>query len=424
MKFTKWLAVGVIATSLLGLAACGSKSDDKNGSASSGVTLKMTVWDNFEAPGMEKIAEAFEKENPNIHVKVEITPWDQYWTKLEAASTGGTAADIIMMHSNESYKYMSNGVLLNLDDLIKNGDVDLDNYYEGTAGLFTYKNSQYGIPKDVSTVALWYNKTFFDEAGISYPDDTWTWETFVDAAKKLTNKDKGIYGYAAVNNLQDGYNNFIFQNEGTILNKAQDKSTFDNPNTIEALQWYVDLINKEKVSPTLAQLAENDPQTMFQSGKVAMITHGSWMPGVFKDNEYTLKNADCAVLPQGKVRAAELNGLGYSIFSKTKYPEEAKKFVAFLASKKGNEIQAETGTAIPAYKGLAEGWVKSYPEFHVQSFVDELDYGVMRPFNATTLKWENLQTETLNDAFSGKITVAEAAKKIQEGTDKIIKENK
>lgn len=424
MKFTKWLAAGAIAVSFLGLAACGSKNEGESGNGSKDVTLKMTVWDNFEAPGMENIAEAFEKENPNVHVKVEITPWDQYWTKLEAASTGGTAADIIIMHSNESYKYMSNGVLLKLDDLIKDDKVDLANYYDGTANLFAYKGSQYGIPKDVSTVALWYNKALFDAAGVAYPDDTWTWETFVTAAKKLTAPDKGIYGYAASNNLQDGYNNFIFQNEGTILNKAQDQSTFNNPNTVEALQFYSDLINKEKVSPTLAQLAENDPQTMFQSGKVAMITHGSWMPGVFKANDYTLKNADCAVLPQGKIRAAELNGLGYAIFSKTKHPEEAKKFVAFLASKKGNEIQAETGTAIPAYKGLAEGWVKSYPEFKVQAFVDELEYGVMRPFNATTLKWENLQTETLNDAFSGKITVAEAAKKIQEGTDKIIKENK
>jgi multiple sugar transport system substrate-binding protein len=424
MKFTKWLAAGAIAVSLLGLGACGAKNEGKNENDSKNVTLKMTVWDNFEAPGMEKIAEAFEKENPNIHVKVEITPWDQYWTKLEAASTGGTAADIITMHSNESYKYMSNGVLLNLDSLIKDDAVDLANYYDGTANLFAYKGSQYGIPKDVSTVALWYNKSLFDAAGVAYPDDTWTWETFVAAAKKLTDTDKGIYGYAASNNLQDGYNNFIFQNEGTVLNKAQDKSTFNNPNTVEALQFYSDLINKEKVSPTLAQLAENDPQTMFQSGKVAMITHGSWMPGVFKANDYTLKNADCAVLPQGKIRAAELNGLGYSVFSKTKHPEAAKKFVAFLASKKGNEIQAETGTAIPAYKGLAEGWVKSYPEFKVQAFVDELAYGVMRPFNATTLKWENLQTETLNEAFSGKMTVAEAAKKIQEGTDKIIKENK
>ncbi|GFH42210.1 hypothetical protein Hs30E_07610 [Lactococcus hodotermopsidis] len=93
MKFTKWLAAGALAVSLLTLGACGAKDNSKSGGDNKEVTLKMTVWDNFEAPGMEKIAEAFEKENPNIHVKVEITPWDQYWTKLEVASTGGTAAD-------------------------------------------------------------------------------------------------------------------------------------------------------------------------------------------------------------------------------------------------------------------------------------------------------------------------------------------
>ena len=384
------------------------------------MNLTMTVWDNFEAVGMQKIADAFEKENHNIHVKVEVTPWDQYWTKLEAAATGGTAADIIQMHSNEAYKYMSNGVLLNLDSLIENSQVNLKDYYEGVAEMYTYQGQQFGIPKDVSTVALWYNKTLFDEAGVAYPDDSWTWETFLEAAKKLTNQEKGIYGYAATNNLQDGYNNFIFQNEGTILNEDQTKSTFNNPNTVEAMQWYVDLILVEKVSPTLNQLSENDAQMMFQSGKVAMITHGSWMPSVFKDNEYTREHADVAVLPKGKVRATELNGLGYSVFSKTKYPEEAKKFVAFLASKAGNELQAECGTAIPAYKGLADGWVKAYPEFNVLAFVEELEYGIMRPYNNTTIKWENLQSETLIDAFNGKVKVSDIAEKIQTGTDEII----
>lgn len=423
MKVRNLLTVGMLGVSLLGLAACGNDGGSKK-DKSDNVNLTMTVWDNFEAPGIKKIAEEFTKENPNIKVSVEITPWDQYWTKLEAAATGGKAADIMIMHSNESHKYMSNGVLLKLDDIVENKDVDLDNYYEGISDLYSYEGSQYGIPKDVSTVALWYNKTLFDEAGVAYPDDSWNWDTFLAAAKKLTNKDAGTYGYAAANNSQDGYNNFIFQNEGTVLNEDRTKSTFSNPNTVEALQWYIDLINKEHVSPTLDQLAENDPQTMFQSGKLAMFTGGSWMPGVFKDNEYTLKNCDVAVLPQGKTRAAQLNGLGYSIFSKTEHPEEAKKFVAFLASEKGNQIQAETGTSIPAYEGLAGDWVKAYPEFHVQAFVDELEYGVMRPFNNTTIKWETYQAETLVQAFDGKVKVADIADEIEKETNKIIAEGK
>lgn len=420
MRKIKWLTTGMIAFLGLGVSACGSTNENESGS--SDVTLKFAVWETYEAPGMKEIAKAFEEKNPNINVEVEVTPWDQYWTKMEAASTGGTAPDIITMHSNESYRYMSNDALLNLDELIDNGDIDLSNYKDGIEDLYTFEGSHYAIPKDVSTVALWYNKTLFDEAGIDYPDDTWTWDTFLDAAKKLTDTDKGIYGYAASNNPQDGYNNFIFQNEGSKLSEDRMSSTFNTKNTVEAMQWYIDLITEEKVSPTSAQLDENDPSALFQSGRVAMITHGSWMANQFKDNEYTRKNCDVAVLPKGKIRATQLNGLGYSISASTKYPEEAKKFLAFIASEEGNKIQAMNGTAIPAYNDLAEEWVNSFPEFNAQAFVDEIDYGVLRPFNNSTIKWETLESETLRDAFTGKVKVADIAESIQEGTNKIIKE--
>lgn len=422
MKLFKCLALGTLAVSLVGLTGCSSNGDKKNESDNGNVTLKMSVWETYEAPGMKKIAEAYEKENSKVKVEVEVTPWDQYWTKMEAASTGGTAPDIITMHSNESYRYMSNGALLDLSDMISDGDINLSNYKKGIEELYQLDGKQYAIPKDVSTVALWYNKKLFDEAGVSYPDESWTWETFLKAAKKLTNSEKGIYGYAASNNSQDGYNSFIFQNEGTKLNEDRSKSTFDNPNTVEAMQWYIDLILKEKVSPTNSQLDENDPAAMFQSGRVAMITHGSWMANQFKNNEYTRENCDVAVLPKGKIRAAQMNGLGYSISASTKYPEEAKDFLKFLAGKEGNEIQAENGTAIPAYNGLADKWAEAFPEFNAQAFVDEVDYGVIRPFNNSTIKWETLETETLRDAFSGKVTVKEIAPEIQKGTDEIIKD--
>ncbi|MGX7163871.1 ABC transporter substrate-binding protein [Enterococcus massiliensis] len=422
MKLFKCTTLGLLAISLLGITGCGSTTNGKNGSGSGNVNLKLSLWETYEAPGMKEIAKAFEKENPNVNIEVEVTPWDQYWTKMEAASTGGTAPDIITMHSNESYRYMSNGALLKLDDLIEDEIIDMSNYKSGIDKLYQYEDSQYAIPKDVSTVALWYNKTLFDEAGIPYPDETWTWDIFLDAAKKLTNQEKGIYGFAASNNSQDGYNNFIFQNNGTKLTENRNESTFNTPNTVDAMQWYIDLILKEKVSPTNSQLDENDPAAMFQSGRVAMITHGSWMANQFQNNDYTRDNCDVAVLPKGKVRATQMNGLGYSISATTKYPKEAKKFLTFLASKEGNKIQADNGTAIPAYNGLAGEWVKSFPEFNAQAFVDEIDYGVLRPFNNSTIKWETFETETLRDAFSGKTSVKDIAAKIQDGTNEIIKE--
>lgn len=68
------------------LAACGNEDSTANGKD---VTLTYSIWDAIQEPGMQAIADAFEEENPEIKVNVEVTPWEQYWTKLESSAQGG-----------------------------------------------------------------------------------------------------------------------------------------------------------------------------------------------------------------------------------------------------------------------------------------------------------------------------------------------
>ena len=77
-------------------------------------------------------------------------------------------------------------------------------YYQDVLSLYTLDNKYYAVPKDYDTIGLWYNKTLFDKAGVSYPDDTWTWDDMYNAAVKLTDKANGIYGYAANSDEQPG----------------------------------------------------------------------------------------------------------------------------------------------------------------------------------------------------------------------------
>lgn len=104
------------------------------------------------------------------------------------------------MHSNESERYMSNDMLLDLTDKIAESDkIDPENYPEDIWGLYTYDDKYYAVPKDVDTIALWYNKTMFDEAGLAYPTADWTWDDVSEAAKKLTKDDGSQYGLAVRN---------------------------------------------------------------------------------------------------------------------------------------------------------------------------------------------------------------------------------
>ncbi len=399
----------LVVLGLFVFAACGKKE----ASATSGgkKTLSFMIWDKNQEPGMSAIARAFEEKNPGVEIKVQVTGWDEYWTKLEAAATGGSLPDIFWMHSTRFYDYANNNILLEVGDTIGDG---YKNFPEDLVKLYEFNGKNYAVPKDFDTIGMFYNKALFDKAGVPYPDGTWNWEQFLDTAKKLT-KD-GVYGVAAPMDAQQGYWNSIYQNGGNVIDGK--KSGYDLKASQEGLQWWLDLSMKEKVSPTQAQFSETDAYAMFMSGKVAMVSLGSWMvPGIEQNKEFA-KNVGVTYLPKGKVNASIYNGLGYSAAASTKYPEEVKAFLKFTATEEANLLQAKYASAIPAYNGTQQGWVDHNKDMDLKIFVDQLKYGVIFPNSKTAPQWRAYENEIFAPLFAGQVDVKTAtenyAKKMNE----------
>ena len=420
-KSIKKLISVIAATVAVGsmLVGCGGSTSSSGSSKGGDVTLTYAIWDKNQEPGMRAMADAFEKKNPGIKVNVEVTAWDQYWTKLDAAASGGSLPDVFWMHPNQAARYASNSVLLDITDKIKSSSlVSLDKFPKDLVKVYENDGKNYAIPKDFDTIGLWYNKTLFDEAGVAYPTDKWTWDDLLNASKKLTNAEKGIYGFGAPMDLQQGFDNFIFQNGGKVLSDDKTKSGFDTKEVKDTMQWYIDLSLKEKVSPTQNQFSENTYTAFFESGKTAMGLFGSWMLSEFGANEYVAKNCDVAVLPQGKQRATIYNGLGNAIAANTTHKEEAWKFVEYLGSEEANKIQAESGVAIPAYEGTTDAWMKTQTKFNSKVYAEMLAYAKINPYSKETDKWQTAEKEALLKAFTGEASVSdacdEAAKKVNE----------
>ncbi|MGP4039612.1 ABC transporter substrate-binding protein [Gracilibacillus sp. D59] len=386
-------------------------NEEKNEESGSGevVTLDFAIWDSNQESGLRQIADEFEAENPNIKINIQVTGWSDYWTLLEAGATSGSMPDVFWMHSNEIYRYASNEMLLNLNEQIENSDlVEMDKFPEGLTSIYNYKGNQYAIPKDYDTIGLWYNKTMFDEAGVDYPDETWTWDDLYNAAKALTKDDDSQYGILTPLHNQEGYYNFVYQNDGTIITDDK-QSGYDDPKTIEALEYYVNFV-KEGLSPE--EYSDAERVNHLQNGQVAMGFFGSWNLTGFTENEYMAENFDVTVLPAANDggRASIFNGLGNAIAHNTEHPDEAWKWVEYLSSKKGQTRQAELGVAISAYEGAADDWVNSNDTYDVQAFIDMVDYAQIRPYSQTTAIWEDKAYEELIGAFTGDKTVEEAAK--------------
>ena len=376
------------------------------------VTLRLAIWDANQKPAIEEITNRFSEQNPDIKVSIEVVPRADYVSKLETSIVGKNAPDLFWNALPDRFIDLArNGLVVNLSERMKADPVDLSPIAPALLEAFTYEGSLYAIPKDFDTVGLWYNKALFDAAGVAYPDETWTWETLRDAAIKLTDPAAGVHGFVVNAGTRAGYYNFIAQNGGDVLTDDM-KSGFDKPETVAAIQFMADLILVDKVSPTVQQQEEVNSQTRFKTGKAAMVLDGSWRAREFADDPYTLENADVAVLPQGVNRASSSGTLGYSIYSGSAYQDEAWKLIKFLAGPEAADVQASFGAVIPSHLDKAKAWADAIPQFHLQAFLDMVEYAYVVPHSANTPAWASPMNQELKKALAGDVPVADAARSV------------
>jgi multiple sugar transport system substrate-binding protein len=305
--------------------------------------------------------------------------------------------DIFWMHSNNSQMYMKNGILLKLDDYINaSDDIDINNYMPEITELYTWEGSYYAIPKDYDTIALWYNKTMFDADGLSYPDDTWTWDDLLEAAKTLTHD--GQYGFALnPSNDQDTYYNMVYSMGGYIVSDDHKTSGYDDENTLRAMEYVGDLL---AYCPNSTTMSETGTDVLMQSGTVAMIMQGSWMVAGFESNEYMAENCDVAILPYDKttgVRASICNGLGWSAYAGTDRPDDCWKLIEWFGTKEMQLKQAELGVTMSAYNDTSDSWVNCSNYFNLQPYLDMTTEStgdaknelVLRPYTYNSTVWSN-----------------------------------
>lgn len=419
MKTRRIAALCMCAVMTASLAACGESGDKgaSEGGKDKGGKLSVMIWDNYQEPGLKEIIADFTEET-GIEAELQVVQWNEYWTLLEAGAQGGEMPDVFWMHSNESQRYMSNEILLDLTDRASDSElVDMSKYPEEIKELYTYDGKVYGIPKDIDTIALWYNKTMFDEAGVDYPDETWTWDTVVENAKKLTKEDGSQYGIAIRNdNNQEAYYNIVYDMGGEIISDDKKTSGYDDPNTIKAMQ-YIEKLIQDGSMPSMETMSENNPDILLKSGKSAMSFHGSWMVSTFKQEDYIKENCDCAVMPMdadsGR-RVSIYNGLGWAAAANGDNTENAWKLIEYLGSEKAQQKQAELGITMSAWDGTSDTWAGCAPEFNLQAYLDMRDDMVVRPYSRNTVTWENRASEIFKDVYSGNMSMEDACKQIAE----------
>ena len=380
-----------------------SESTDQEAGSEGGYTtkeLKVNIWDNNQKEGLQKIADEWSEES-GVSVSIEVVDWDNYWTLLEAGASGGELPDVFWMHSNTAQMYMENDLLLDLNSYIEaDSNIDLANYYEGVTNLYTRSDGvHFALPKDHDTIALLYNKAIFDEYGVEYPTDDWTYEDMYEAAKTITEASGGdVYGMAMnTSNNQDGWYNFIYAYGGQVITDDHKGTTIGSDESKAGMEMLRKIL---EVSAPQTVVAETGTDSLFMSGKTAMITQGSWMINAF----YTAENHDdyaWAMLPyadkngngscdEGE-RWSAYNGLGWAAAYNTEDPKAAYDLISYFCSEKGQKEQAEYGVTMAGMTGVSEDFANAFEGMDVSAFTKIEEDGSLffRPYTRNTTVWED-----------------------------------
>lgn len=375
------------------LAGCGGS----NGKSSDAITVN--IWDANQQKGIQEIADKW-TETSGVKVNVEVVDWDNYWTLLEAGASGGTMPDVFWMHSNTAQMYMENDLLLDLTDYIsKDSSIDLSKYYEGVKNLYTRNDGKvFALPKDHDTIALLYNKAIFDKYGVEYPTDAWTWDDMYEAAKKITEDSKGdVYGMAMnTSNNQDGWYNAIYCYGGKVVTDDHKGTTIGSAESKAGMEMIRKLLT---VGAPQSVVAETGTDSLFMSGKVGMITQGSWMINAFYTaeghNDYAWallpyadlnKNGTC----EKEERWSAYNGLGWAASAATSKPDECYSLISYFCSEEGQKLQAEKGVTMGGMIGISEDFANAFEGMDVSPFIKAEEFSLyFRPYTRNTTVWED-----------------------------------
>ncbi len=406
--FRKITLICLMAVMMFSMTAWGIDSNIK-------ATLKIF---NFGGTNDVKIysaaGERFKKRFPHVEIvdtMVPVDSWAIYTNKLILQITGGNAPDVINMAIEGMRLLHSKGVVYPLDEFIESepsskelmADVDPALRKPGVID-----GKLYYFPNSWNNMVIYYNKSIFKKAGIPLPKKDWTWNEFLEIAKKLTIRDdSGLvtqWGFE-VPAFNFGLTPWFLTNDTLQLKNNLKESNLDDPKMLESLQFLVDLIHKHKVAPTPSGQNQNAEQ-LFSAGKLAMISRGHWPISGFYDNNF--RDFDVQYIPRNRKSTSVFGVGGWAITKDSPNKELAWELIKEFLSHETMGATATAGVAIPARRSEAySAAFLKHPE-NSKIFYDSIQDSVAVPSPKNFGKFNNIFMRHVNESLAGNVSPKEA----------------
>ena len=333
-KMLSVLLAAVMMLSLLAVPALGEENK----------VLTVVTWDATTTPYLIAQKEAFEASHPGVTIEYVDVASQDYAVKATTMLEGKDKSDVYMIKEIDNLiNWQAQGFAAPLDTT----GYDMSGFV-GTEKNYAVDGVQYAIPFRSDFWVLFYNKDLFDAAGVEYPTNDMTWDQYADLARKMTDKDKEIYGTHYHTWLSAVANWAVCDGQNTLA----DGEYSDLPYFYKLYQALED----EGVCMNYADLkaAGLHYSAAFANGNIAMMPMGYWyvstLIGYNKDGKCNFNWGIVAVphlegVPAGS-SFGNLTGAMINTYSENK--DLAWEYVSWLGSAEGAKATASTG-ARPAW---------------------------------------------------------------------------
>ncbi len=369
----------------------------------------VTWWTpNWGQERAAKLAADFEKANPDIQIKMEITVANGLQNRIMVALRSGNPPDLIDTSTSWMTPYAATGKLLALDDFAKK-NVDMQDLLPEPVKAATYQGKLYGLPYRAQTLGMIYNKGLYREAGLNPDHPPQTWDELIEMSKKLTKKNAegkdqyglGVAGGGEQQNMITRMVPFIWMNGGDVLNEGMTKATINQPAAVEAVTFYTDPLTKYKIAPP--STLQNDGlalRRLFDTGTIAQYLSGQYdLPAIKKE----APDIDIGVAmfphPKGKETAGILSGWDFIVPADSAHQDATLKFVAFLMKPENQGFYTDT---FPAAQSAM-----SMPRFQdplLQPFKEALKYARPLPASPAWIRTTQIVYSSVQSIMLGQAT--------------------
>lgn len=278
----------------------------------------------------QEVAE-FERQHPDIEVRMIWVPASEYHMKFKTLAAAGRTPD--MFYSGDVWISYLLPFMSDLTPLVRRdaAEIGLGDYFPEIRTAMQRDGRYYVMPEAVNVALLYYNRRLFREAGLPEPAADWTWDDLVRAGKKLTRPatalDPGVWGCSRMEGWWGEWLIYVRQAGGTVFSPDGRRCVLDSPEAIAGLKFYLEKSSRFGISAP----AGYEPVNGFVNQRVAMLVGGHvnfWL----NYNQTPGLEWDVQLLPAGPAtrRGGEVAIAGYALSNITRHREEAWALMKYL----------------------------------------------------------------------------------------------